>query len=249
MTPRLVTRPMKGVALAIMAKIPRPGACKTRLVPPLTFEEAAELSTRFLRDTAANLTGVAGRTGASVFAAYTPACTAAVLAKLFGPDVTCVAQRGGDFGARLYNVADELLTAGHPAVCLIDSDSPTVPSAFVEQAVRELEMSGDRVVLGPAIDGGYYLIGIKRPHLALFSGITWSTASVLDETLDAAKRIGVASSLLAPWYDIDDEAGLRLAARELLGGRGNEAGFDAQQTRAFLTTLSQTRNFLAEGTA
>jgi len=245
MTVRPTSRPKKGVALAIMAKIPHPGACKTRLVPPLTHDEAAALSERFLRDTVANVAAVARATGATVVGAYTPEASDRRLAELFGPKVVLLAQRGGDFGARLYNVALDLFSAGHGGVCLIDSDSPTLPPASLAQSVRALEGRGDRLVIGPALDGGYYLIGMKRPQLALFSGIAWSTSSVFDQTLEAATRMRLGTTVLPQWYDVDDAAGLRLISRELLGSDGT-AGFPAPLTRAFLETLPHARSYLSE---
>lgn len=229
---------LKGVALAIMAKIPSAGECKTRLVPPLTPAQAAALSEQFLADTAANVVNAARASGATAIAAYTPSTSSERLRELFGRGVGFVEQRGVDFGARLFNVVCDLLAAGHAAVCLIDSDSPTLPTSSLEQAVRELERTGDRVVLGPALDGGYYLIGMKQAHHMLFAGIDWSTSRVFAQTACMVTKADLPLCVLPPWYDVDDEDGLRRLARQLLGCELGD-GSPAPATRAFLATLPQ----------
>ncbi len=239
-----ISRATKSVALVIMAKIPQAGRCKTRLVPPLTHEQAAALSERFLADTAANVVGVARATGASAIAAYTPPAPGERLRQLFGPGVEFVEQCGVDFGARLFNVVRDVLGAGHAGVCLIDSDSPTLPTSSLARAVRALEQGGDRVVLGPALDGGYYLIGMKRPHRALFTGVDWSTSRVFAQTMSKVAEANLQLSLLPHWFDVDDEDGLRLLSRELLG-RDLRGGFPAPATHAFLATLPQAATYLA----
>ena len=237
-------------ALAMMIKAPRPGASKTRLSPPLTPEEAAALSGCFLRDTTANIAAVAAagvaRTDgeaegvampAAGIAVYTPTGTERAFDGLLPEGFCMVAQRDGDFGQRLIGAVDDLFALGYGAVCLIDSDSPTLPAASLAAAVRALSLPGDRAVLGPSEDGGYYLIGVKKAHRRLFEDITWSTEHVSRETLERAAETGLETIQLPTWYDVDDAATLRALCDELFAGTRGNHGFHAPQTRAFLADL------------
>jgi hypothetical protein len=120
-------------------------------------------------------------------------------------------------------------------VCLIGSDSPTVPTKNFAQAVRLLQRAGDRVVLGPCEDGGYYLIGLKKPHKELFERIDWSTERVLAQTRQRAREIGLEVKLLPGGYDVDDSASLRRLCKELLSGKQSDSV--APRTRKFLRDI------------
>src|SRR2546422_2507093 len=201
-------------AFALMAKVPVAGAVKTRLTPPLTPEEAAKLSMCFLRDMTTNVSGLNGdRTEG--FALYTPTGAEKILRDVLPKSFRLVAQHGETLGDRLINAATELLKGDFDAVCLINSDSPTLPVQILSTAVSLLAQEGDRVVLGPSQDGGYYLIGLKRPHRYLFERIAWSTADVLAHTIERAAEIDLTVDLLPTWYDVDDAATLRLLCEEL----------------------------------
>jgi len=207
-------------ALGMMIKAPRAGASKTRLVPPLTHEEAARLSASFLRDTAANIAEAcaesSGRAAAvQGVAVYTPAGAEAAFDGLLPQNFALLAQRGDTFGERLFHASADLLRLGYESCCLVDSDSPTLPRALLAQAVEELRRPGDRLVLGPSDDGGYYLIGVKRAHPRLFEEIDWSTSHVSAQTLLRAREIDLAVSLLPPWYDVDDAPSLLRLCDEL----------------------------------
>src|SRR5436189_496666 len=151
-------------ALAIMTKAPQAGQVKTRLVPPLKPDEAAELNRFFLRDTTTAIANSATGNVACGIAVYTPIGAESAYADIIPADFSLLPQRGDKFGERLYFAVEDLFKCGFESVCLIDSDSPTVPAANFEQAVEFLESPGDRIVLGPSDDGGYYLIGLKKPH-------------------------------------------------------------------------------------
>lgn len=228
-------------ALAIMAKAPRPGKVKTRLQPPLTPQQAAALNTCFLRDTAENIASVSRHAKAFGLICYTPIGDEAAFDALLPPDFSLIAQRGGNFGDRLLCAAHDILSCGFNAVCLIDSDSPTMPASALHDAVEALSRPGDRIVLGPSADGGYYLIGMSRAHAAVFDRITWSTETVYAETLERVRETGLELHELPLWYDVDDAATLDLLKRELLHGErpafASTAGFDARQTRSFLREL------------
>jgi rSAM/selenodomain-associated transferase 1 len=224
-----------------MAKAPRAGAVKTRLSPPLTVDQATGLSVSFLRDTAENVARVVAGGGAAGLVAYTPVGDEAAFEGILPDGFALVAQRGAVFGERLLGAAEDVLACGYGSVCLIDGDSPTVPRAAFEQAVTELARAGDRIVLGPAADGGYYLIGMKRAHAEVFGGIAWSTDSVYRETLERARAAGIEVAELTPWYDVDDRASLDILKAELLAGIAPGfavlPGYPAPHTRDFLLRL------------
>jgi rSAM/selenodomain-associated transferase 1 len=208
-------------ALAVMTKAPRTGQVKTRLAPPLTPDEAAGLNACFLRDTANALSAAAmggkksGRNARGV-AVYTPVGSEDAYSDLLPPYFDLVPQREGSFGERLFFAAEDLFKCGFDSVCLIDSDSPTVPASSFAQAMELLSSPGDRVVLGPTDDGGYYLIGLKKPHRELFERIDWSTERVFEQTVARAQEIGVETKLLPSGYDVDNSTTLRQLCDELL---------------------------------
>lgn len=236
-------------ALAIMAKAPRPGKVKTRLQPPLTAEEAAALNICFLKDTAENIARVAEDGQAQGLICYTPVGDEAAFAGLLPESFALIAQRGDGFGERLHLAATDILACGFGAVCLIDSDSPTLPGEALREAVAALQQPGDRVVLGGSADGGYYLIGLKAAHREPFERITWSTPSVYEETVRQVRAAGLELVELPTWYDVDEAVTLTVLEDELLQGRQpgfvHVDGYDARHTRAFL----QERQDAAAGSA
>jgi len=230
-------------ALALMAKVPFAGAVKTRLTPPLSPQEAATLSTCFLRDMTTNLFGM-NSDGAEGVVLYTPANAEGFLHDLLPDGFKLVAQHGETLGERLINAATDLLSNGFESVCLINSDSPTLPVEVLRTATSLLAQEGDRVVLGPSEDGGYYLIGLKHQHHELFERIAWSTRTVLAHTLERATDINLPVELLPTWYDVDDAATLRLLCEELsllTDGHNGQAKFrggsEAPHTRKYLAGL------------
>jgi hypothetical protein len=225
-------------ALAVMTKAPHAGRVKTRLVPPLTPEEAAELNKCFLRDTVAAISSACSRSfGAKGIAVYTPVGTESVYTGLLSADFSLLAQRGDKFGDRLYFAVEDLFKCGFESVCLIDSDSPTVPAANFEHAAKVLMAPGDRLVLGPSDDGGYYLIGLKKPERRLFEQIDWSTERVFNQTIQRANDIALEVKLLPTGYDVDDEASLRRLRDELLKSESGSSNEVAPCTRKFLERL------------
>ena len=206
-----------GCAIAVMAKAPRPGLVKTRLTPFLHPEEAAQMSAAFLRDITTNIALAAQSAAISPWIAYAPAGSAALFDGMLAPgtrlvlaDGTIPAPLGVEgFGRCLLHAVLTLLDGDAAAVCLLNSDSPTLPTALLVQAAQALAAPGDRVVLGPAEDGGYYLIGMKRPHAGLFANIDWSTDRVAQQTRDRAAASGLEVVELATWFDVDDAAAMR----------------------------------------
>jgi len=221
-------------ALGLMAKAPLEGEVKTRLVPPLTAREAAALNICFLRDMAANINSIEAASGLVV---YTPAGSESAFAGVLPDGFTFLAQRGAHLGERLCNATDDLLRQGYGAVCLINSDSPTLPRSILIRALKSLATEGDRVVLGAAEDGGYYLIGLKHAHRNLFNEIAWSTSDVLSRTRQRAAEIDLPVELLPSWYDVDDAATLARLCDELLSTSPVSEAYPAPHTRAFLEAI------------
>jgi len=197
-------------ALLTMAKRPSPGQTKTRLTPPLSPTRAAALYDSFLRDTLDLMRQVPG---VQPVIAYSPPAGRAYFAQL-APDFELVLQTGPDLGARLDNVLNHYLSLGYERVVMMDSDSPTLPVAYLEAAFDELVGDVD-VTLGPCDDGGYYLIGLRRPAPPLFRAVQMSTPNVVADTLAVAAAEGLQVKLLPAWYDIDDAISLERLAAEL----------------------------------
>jgi rSAM/selenodomain-associated transferase 1 len=229
----------KGVcALAVMTKAPRAGEVKTRLSPPLTLKEAAALSTCFLRDTAAAIATIAVNNIARGVAVYTPEDAENIYSEILPPGFLLVPQRGEAFGERLIHALEDLFRLGFSSVCLIDSDSPTLPQRTLSEAATILEQPEDTVVLGPSDDGGYYLVGLKKVHRTLFKDITWSSKRVLQQTVEQAGRINIKLHFLPVWYDVDDYTTLRRLCDEFFGSAKSTApGYPAPATRGYLEGL------------
>ncbi len=227
-------------ALAVMAKAPRPGKVKTRLSPPLTPEQASTLNICFIRDTTENIGQVTEAGKSAGLVVYTPIGDESAFDELLPQDFALLGQRGDGFGERLLHACEDLFSCGFDSVCLIDSDSPTLPQAALRQAVELLAQPGDRMVLGGSDDGGYYLIGVKRLHPQLFERIDWSTERVFQQTRERAAEIGLRSELLPAWYDVDDAATLERLRRELCSDVPHGDGYDAMHTRVYLERIGQT---------
>src|SRR5215469_5434939 len=193
-----------------MAKVPGSSPVKSRLHGALTAERATELYRCFLLD---RLDAVAALADVTPVVAFTPAEARSALAPL-----ELMAQEGADLGERLSTLLTALLGRGHTGAIAIDSDSPTLPMAYVTEAARHLAGGSSDVVLGPCEDGGYYLIGLAAPQPALFEGIPWSTDAVLALTLEKARRQDLSVHLLPPWFDVDTEADLRRLRAALPAG-------------------------------
>lgn len=233
----MTDRMTKLCALGLMAKAPLAGEVKTRLIPPLTPREAAALNVCFLRDMARNIKSVSETVAASGLVVYTPVGSECAFEGVLPDGFKLLAQRGPSLGERLCNATEDLLREGHSAVCLINSDSPTLPRAILIRAIEALTLEGDRVVIGAADDGGYYLIGLKQAHWNLFDGIVWSTADVLARTMERAAEIDLPVELLPPWYDVDDAETLDRLCEELFCPPSFNEAYPAAHTRAFLKAI------------
>src|SRR5262249_27151548 len=176
--------------IAVMAKASLPGKTKTRLVPPLTFEEAAAFNTAFLRDVADNIAAAGRAAPIACYMAYGPPGAAAFFESNFPPSVGLIESWHPNFGDCLFVAIDQVLARGHAGAVVLNSDSPTLPAELLVATARALAQPGDRAVLGPSNDGGYYLLGLKAPHRRLFEDVAWSTEAVARQTRERAARIG-----------------------------------------------------------
>jgi uncharacterized protein len=203
-------------AIAVMAKAPQPGRSKTRLVPPLTPEQAAALSAAFLRDITENIAAAGLMAPIHGYIAYAPLGLEALFDGHVADGTRLVLADGSPemphkvqgFGRCLLHAIQSLLVGGYGSACVLNSDSPTLPTSILARTAKLLAQPGDRAVLGPADDGGYYLLGLKAVHAHLFEDIAWSTESVAERTALRAKEIGLELVTLPTWYDVDDAASL-----------------------------------------
>lgn len=227
---------MKTVAVGIFCKTPTPGLSKTRLSPPLRPEDCAALSACFIRDLSATIGEVARDGGVTGYAVYTPAGTEAALRALLPAGFRLLLQSEGEFGTRLVNATRELLET-HCGAILVNADSPTLPASILHAAV-EATRRGGAVVLSPALDGGYTMIGLSQMHERLFDGIPWSTSQVHQLTVERAAEIALPVVNVPGWYDVDDAESLALLESELAGeplGFAQGPGANATATRSYLS--------------
>jgi hypothetical protein len=197
-------------AAVIMAKEPAAGRTKTRLCPPLSPPDAARLYEALLDDTIALVSSLRG---VRLAVAVTPASAVGAFRLRVPQDALVLPVDGADIGTCLRHATGRLFALGHALVLASGADSPTVPPAYFERAERLLEQHD--VVLGPSRDGGYYLVGLRRPAPGLFRGIAWSTAQVMAHTMARAAALGLSVALLPHWYDIDTAADLERLRAEL----------------------------------
>lgn len=226
--------------IAVMAKASVPGRTKTRLVPPLSFEEAAAFNTTFLQDVAANILAASNRTGISGYMAFGPPEAIAFFETVLPSGIGLVECWLPNFGDCLLHAITRLLASGHEAAVVLNADSPTLPTSLLVDTARILAHPGDRAVIGPSTDGGYYLLGLKTAHRRLFEDIDWSTERVATQTLERAREIALPVHVLPAWYDVDEVEALRLLHGELCAGRSFAADLQshqAQRTTALMRAL------------
>jgi hypothetical protein len=207
-----------------MAKASAPGRAKTRLVPPLTYDQAADLNTAFLQDVADNLVlanlvaagrGANARAAIVGYAAYGPPGSGDFFRRILPQSIGLIEAWLPNFGDCLFHTVREILARGHDSAVVLNADSPTLPTALLVETAEVLARPGDRAVLGPSSDGGYYLLGLKFAHRRMFEDIAWSTERVAEQSLARAREIGLDVHMLPAWYDVDDIDGLRRLQAEL----------------------------------
>jgi rSAM/selenodomain-associated transferase 1 len=202
-----------------MAKASAPGSSKTRLVPPLTPDEAARCNTAFLRDVADSLLAAAAQASVVGYMAFGPPEARPFFAENLPPEIGLIDAWYPSLGDCLLSTIAQLFALGHTSAIVLNADSPTLPTSILVETARLLTQPGDRVVLGPAEDGGYYLLGVKHAHARLFKDIAWSTERVARQTLDRAGELRLPVHLLPSWYDVDDIRALKMLLAELFEDR------------------------------
>ena len=220
---------MSNPILVIMAKKPQVGRTKTRMCPPLTPIEAAQLYEALLRDSialASNLEGI------DLAIAITPPDATTYFKRISPPGTLLIPVECVDIGDCLSQVLGNLLEMGYPKVLAFNADGPTIPPQYIQTAVHQLD--NDEVVLGPSEDGGYYLVGMKQLHPQIFSDIAWSTPQVLAQTMDKIEALGLRAGLLPPWYDVDTDSDLARLQDELAALPNDRLIY----TRQFLVALT-----------
>jgi len=198
-------------ALAVMARVPELGKVKTRLEPFLGAEKTKELYLCFLSDIFANLKKL---NSVDVFVFYTPENLTDEFVELIPYGIPLAPQKGSDLGERMLNAASHLFGATYESVVIIGSDSPDLPVSYIEEAFKSVE-GGKDIAIGPASDGGYYLVALSDPKKAPFAGVNWGTETVLEETLAVMDSEGTKYSLLSEWYDIDEKNDLAFLKNNL----------------------------------
>jgi rSAM/selenodomain-associated transferase 1 len=240
------TASVPNCGIAVMAKASLPGRTKTRLVPPLTFEEAADCNTAFLRDVGDNILAAAACSSIAAYVAFGPPQARRFFQDNLPGEIELIDAWHPNFGDCLASAIAQLLQRGHAGAVVINSDSPTLPTSLLIETAEMLALPGDRIVIGPADDGGYYLLGVKAPHPRLFEDIAWSTEHVREQTLERASELSLSVHVLPKWYDVDDVGALKMLQAELFEGKSFALDLrpnHARHTRALIGTLLQNSDF------
>ena len=204
------------LSIAIMARYPHGADVKTRLAARLDQAARARLYEAFLRD---KMLAAESVPDTRVTIVYTPAAMRPWFQAFAASHVSLHAQSDGPLGARVIAAFDELLSVHPLGVILTDSDTPNLPREYLSEAVSALR-AGDELVLGPAHDGGYYLVGLARPEPSIFAEVEWSTSRALEQTIAAAACLGLKTHLLPPWYDVDCPEDLERLVVDIREGSG-----------------------------
>jgi len=217
---------MAGNKLGIFVRVPAAGAVKTRLLPALSPEGASELYTAFLGDLFERLHPVK-----AALTVFYGGGSPAGLEPLLPRPWPLVPQPEGSLGERMNAAFDHLLSGPGVRAVLIGSDSPDLPLIHIRHAFQRLKHRD--VVLGPALDGGFYLIGLRARAPGLLEGIAWGDRTVFAQTIEAVARQALTLSVLPPWYDVDDPQSLDLL-RALCAGRRLAGGVRLPRTERIL---------------
>ncbi len=203
------------------------------------------MSAAFLRDITENLRAASGLAPIDGWVAYAPEGTADLFDGLLAEGTGLLLADGSPpmppavqaFGRSLLHATEAMFAMGYGAACVLNADSPTLPTARLVEAAAALLSPGARAVLGAAEDGGYYLLGMQAPHPHLYADIAWSTGTVADQTRARAAEMDLPLLELAPWYDVDDRAALHRLLDDLAAPRGAQAPWGAPATAACVARL------------
>jgi len=211
--------------IILFVKVPARSQVKTRLAAALGEEAALELYQRFVQDILDTLE----QTGIPVMICYYPPDNRNAVAGWLGPEQQYLPQEGRDVGERMENAFRQAFNRGFSRVVLIGSDIPDLPAPLIKEALAALHMHD--AVIGPARDGGYYLIGFRNDTFfpGVFSGIAWSTGTVFRSTMQAFEKAGQRVHELPLWQDVDTIEDLKD-----LAARSRRSAFSSSRTMSFL---------------
>lgn len=184
--------------LGLTIKYPEKGKVKTRLAKDIGFEAAAAVYKRIAERVVSNTRPAAGEYERIVY--YSP-CNKRLQFERWFPGEKLMSQKGGDIGEIMCNALESLFELGAQKAVITGADIPELGKDIIKQAFLELEDAD--IVIGPAIDGGYYLIGMKSPRLEVFHGISWGTDKVFQETVSVIERLGLSFRTVAALFDVD----------------------------------------------
>lgn len=221
----------------VFAKRPLPNQVKTRLIPKVSAEQAALIYEAFLTDWCELLSGLSG---IDLIVAYTPEGSQPHLKAIIGDAVAYIPQSGNDLGERLTSATEWGLESGYEKIIITGSDSPTLPLTYITQAINGLNSCD--IVIGPSVDGGYYLIGFSKENLTatlstIFEGIAWSTEDVFQQTIERIHTCNTKLHLLPPWYDVDTPEDLDFLHTHLSAMRIAEGTVQAGKTDRILRDI------------
>ena len=218
-------------AIVLFARDPVEGKVKTRLTPFLSQKLTLELYTRFLNDSIQKICKL-GSTDR--FIGVFPSDSSGYFSRVHvEPSLEIFIQEGEDLGEKMFNAFQARFDEGYEHVVIIGSDSPSLPVAYIEKALN----SDKDITIGPSTDGGYYLIGMYRKPVDIFTdGIEWGSEKVLAQTLERVKKSASSLELLPPWYDVDRAEDLKFLKThlELIAEAGLE---DISSTGEFLKCM------------
>lgn len=223
------------IAVGVMCKPPRPGLSKTRLARDIGAAEAAGLGAAFLRDVIDAVAEAATRVPCRLFGVFTPVEARVELASYFPPGTVLVTQRGEELGEIMRQALADLRRHCPDGALLVGSDVPALTPDIIAQAVCALRGDPDRPVIGPARDGGYYLVGAAGPAAdVLFAPMAWSTPDVMSETRRRAGDAHLVLTEVPALLDVDTGADLRDLALDVLADAPPTVG---RHTRRALAAL------------
>ena len=222
---------MKGKALILFSKYPEKGAVKTRLAHDIGDNFTFELYKCFLAD----ILETSKMIDAEIFIITTAPDSKKSENYCWGEEYTCLLQKGADIGTRMYNAFCEVFGQGYRKLVLIGSDIPDLPATYIDEAFQQLDEYD--MVIGPSVDGGYYLIALRNDTVdyKIFSDISWSTSLVLDQTRDHAKQLSMTCCFLPTWSDIDVADDLRrfYGRHKMKGGTSHTMAFLSRKEDIF----------------
>ncbi len=216
--------------IIVMVKAPLPGVAKTRLCPPLSPSEAASLAMCFVQDVVKSALSV----NPNLILAFTPRDGRSILEPALPAGLQWLEQQGQDLAERLLAAIAYAHHREFAPIIVLGGDSPTLPPRVIEQACQSLSAGSADVALGPTVDGGYYLVGVRKPELQIFQDVSWSSRNTFAHTARNVRQLNLKLLTLEQWHDVDTFADLRSLSDELLSDEN--ARCRAPQTFRWLKT-------------